>query len=325
MSPSLKSTNLAEREGRVASLVTRCVYEIATGVWAPGDKLPSVRQAEEKWGLDRRMVMKAYRRLEALGLVEAVDRSGYYVARGSELGRVARHRHELEALYARFADAVDAETGLSPLGVFRYFAHLAEQRAARQPTVAFVECTAAQANGHAREVADRLGVPCLALTTGEIAGRRARIPAHVRTLLVTGFHYGELKPLAGDDELDLVNVPIEVAPQLKDKLERARGEIVILEFDETEAAHIQRDLEKIDPDLSADIEVVTDVNSVLSAMLPTSGGSRVLAMLSPRVWGAAASRWRTHDQVGLVQFQVVERAWPSIADAVGLPLGDCSI
>jgi len=316
---AIGTTNTARS---VASLVARCIYEIATGVWAPGVRLPSVRQAELMWGLDRRAVMRAYQRLTELGLVEAVDRSGYYVARGEEHRRVSRHRHELENLYERLARQIVDETDLSALGVFRYFAQYAEQKARLSPEVAFAECTAAQAEGHAREVMQRLGVPCLAMTTYDIDGRRARIPAHVRTLLVTGFHYGELKRLDGAD-LHIVPVPIEVSPDLASRLRDPEADIVIVEYDRTEGEHIQRDVQQLDERLRTRLEVMNDVNTALAEIVNDAArGGGVLAALSPRVWGDAPARWRDHPDVALIRFSIADDAWPRVADAIGLPLGD---
>ena len=52
---------------------------IRTGVLAPGDRLPSVRQATASRGISPSTVFQAYYQLEARGLVEARPRSGYYV------------------------------------------------------------------------------------------------------------------------------------------------------------------------------------------------------------------------------------------------------
>lgn len=308
-------------EDKAASLVTRCIYEIATGVWVAGQKLPSVRQAEAKWGLDRRVVMRAYQRLAELGLVEVLNRSGYYVVGREDLGRVSRHRHELENLYERFARLIVEDTELSPLGAFRYFAQYAEQKAQLSPEVAFAECTTAQAEGHAREVFQRLGIPCLPLSTQAIAGKRTRIPAHVRLLLVTGFHYGELKHLDGD-ELQVVSVPIEVSPALARHLEDRSANIVIVEYDETEGRQIQRDVEQLDAALSTELHVASDLETALEELVGERVGAGIIAALSPRVWGDASDRWREHPNVVPVEFSVVDDAWLRVADTIGLPLGD---
>ena len=50
------------------------------GVLRPGDKLPSVRQQQERRGVSPSTVFQAYYLLEARGFIEARPRSGYYVA-----------------------------------------------------------------------------------------------------------------------------------------------------------------------------------------------------------------------------------------------------
>ncbi|MCE3263620.1 MAG: GntR family transcriptional regulator [Pseudoduganella sp.] len=53
---------------------------MATGVLRPGEKLPSVRQQQERRGVSPSTVFQAYYQLEARGLIESRPRSGYYVA-----------------------------------------------------------------------------------------------------------------------------------------------------------------------------------------------------------------------------------------------------
>lgn len=53
---------------------------MAEGVLRPGEKLPSVRQQQERRGVSPSTVFQAYYQLEARGLVESRPRSGYYVA-----------------------------------------------------------------------------------------------------------------------------------------------------------------------------------------------------------------------------------------------------
>lgn len=320
--PQPRSRNTPASETAVASLVTHCIYEIATGVWPSGQQLPSIRQAEQEWGVDRRVVMRAYHRLSEIGLVDAKGRSGFFVCEGAELGRLARHRYETENLYARVAGMIREDTDLSVLGVFRYFAQYAEQQAKASPEVAFVECSDAQADGHAREVSSRLGIPCQPLTTSVIGGKRSRVPAHVRTLLVTGFHYGEINALA-DANLRVVSVPIGVSRDALAMLPARPSELLILEYDETEGESIQRDIRQLDGQLRTRVLVVSDVNASL-AELCVAGAMRegVMPALSPRVWRDAEECWRQDARVVLIEFLIRSDAWPRLADAIGLPLGD---
>ncbi len=52
---------------------------IRSGVLAPGDKAPSVRQASAQYGVSPSTVFQAYYLLESRGLIRARERSGYYV------------------------------------------------------------------------------------------------------------------------------------------------------------------------------------------------------------------------------------------------------
>ncbi|MBN6052696.1 winged helix-turn-helix transcriptional regulator, partial [Nonomuraea sp. RK-328] len=53
--------------------------EIEQGVYAPGDKLKSVRELEAEYGVARNTASAAIRQLQALGLVEVRAGSGAYV------------------------------------------------------------------------------------------------------------------------------------------------------------------------------------------------------------------------------------------------------
>ena len=51
------------------------------GVLKPGDRLPSERKIEEKLGISRGPINRAFRRLETYGILKTVPQSGTYVAR----------------------------------------------------------------------------------------------------------------------------------------------------------------------------------------------------------------------------------------------------
>ncbi|HEY5799598.1 MAG TPA: winged helix-turn-helix domain-containing protein, partial [Burkholderiaceae bacterium] len=69
---------------RYELLADELAEAIRTGVMQPGDRLPSVRQTRASRGVSASTVFEAYYRLEARGLIRARERSGYYVAGGSE-------------------------------------------------------------------------------------------------------------------------------------------------------------------------------------------------------------------------------------------------
>jgi DNA-binding transcriptional regulator YhcF (GntR family) len=63
--------------------------QVAAGVLAPGDKLPTVRRLAVDLGLAPNTVARAYRELEQLGVVDTRGRSGTFVS-GDRVARAAR-------------------------------------------------------------------------------------------------------------------------------------------------------------------------------------------------------------------------------------------
>lgn len=55
---------------------------IETGRWRPGERLPSIRTLCHRYGFSKITVQHALQRLEARGLVQARERSGFFVAAG---------------------------------------------------------------------------------------------------------------------------------------------------------------------------------------------------------------------------------------------------
>lgn len=67
-------------------LRNRIVGALHVGYLHPGDRLPSYRQLSREWEVDHRPVARAYRALEAEGLVEVRGRSGVFLAEQEQLG-----------------------------------------------------------------------------------------------------------------------------------------------------------------------------------------------------------------------------------------------
>lgn len=314
--PSLAASPRARTQAD--RLFQHCIYRIATGRWAAGDRLPSIRQTRRSWGLNQQTVEEAYGRLVDLGLVESRPRSGYYVAGGGALERLVRHRHDLASLHREVAEQVRARSDLSLLGVLRYLAELEEIERARQPEVAFVECTATQAHGHAEEIAARLRVPVLAVTTRELAGRPERVPPGVRRLLTSAFHLEELRPLHRPPELTVRAVPIELSPEaLADVGGR---DVLLLEREETMASHIARDAVRLLGEDRVRTRLTEDPAAELQRILRVHGAAGgPVVLLSPRLWGALPDVRRKDPRVREAAFRVGAGGWGQVAEAVGLP------
>ena len=77
---TLQPISSNERMPRYEQLAASLVRQIALGVYQPGRRLPSVRQASKEHGLSVTTVLQAYSLLESQGWVEARPQSGYYVS-----------------------------------------------------------------------------------------------------------------------------------------------------------------------------------------------------------------------------------------------------
>jgi len=303
-------------------LVRHCIYMIATGKWRAGQRLPSIREIRREWRVNQAAAQQAYGRLQEMGLAESRPRSGWFVAGGGSVDRLSRHRYELDNLHKRTAAAIRRRTGLSALGVLRYLAELEEIRRREEPEIAFVECTASQASAHAEEIAARFRVPVLPLTTAALAGKRSRVPHHVRALLTSPFHFQEIRKLADPPEVKAVAVPIEISPELLADLGKRRGRIVLLEREESMAEHIAADASRLLGGARLEVRLVEKPALAVEELVGEKGRARPPAvLLSPRLWGELDPELRDHPQVRQVAFRVTEPAWPGVAEAMGLPVG----
>lgn len=190
-----------------------------------------------------------------------------------------------------------------------------------------MECTKFQAEDHAAEITARLGVPCLPLTTGHLAGRRLRVPRHVHTLLTTGFHRAEVAALADPPDLLVAEAPIEFSRRQAADLAALARPIVMLGIDRNRLARFAEDLADllVAPDSAVSLrETDSDALPDALAKLLAPGENDPacpVVLLSSTLWEAAGS-WREHGLIHPIRYQIRSDAWPLIADALGLPLGD---
>src|SRR5436853_1835255 len=87
-------------------IVHQVKYLVASGRLAPGEELPPIRTLAERLTVNPNTVARAYRELEAIGLVATRRTAGTYVADGaSPLARRERIRILTERIDALLAEA----------------------------------------------------------------------------------------------------------------------------------------------------------------------------------------------------------------------------
>jgi DNA-binding transcriptional regulator YhcF (GntR family) len=286
--------------------------------------MPSIRDAEAAWGVNRLAIHGAYKKLASQGIALSKPRSGYYVTNQDGVQRISNHRVELENLFQTFSDTITKSTGLAALPVFRYLARLAQIRDREVPMCAFAECTLLQAEAHAREVTERLHVSVVPLTVADIAGKRSRIPGNVSVLLTTHFHYAELAPLRHPEKLEIVAVPVDVSIEIADLVHHDTKAVILLEHEQETAGTMATDAGRILNRPPLEIRVSNDIHGAFADMFGSRKSSKesdTVAFVSPHEWRTIDRQWKEHPNVHLLPLQIREEAWDLIADVVGVPMG----
>jgi DNA-binding transcriptional regulator YhcF (GntR family) len=316
--PDLLRGNAANR------LYRQILYLIATGKWPEGMRLPSIRNAESLFGASRTTVQEAYQILVSDKLVQSKAKSGYTIRRQGANAWISRHRSVLKSLYDEFAETITTTTGLAPLPVLRYMTRLAEIIDHEKPSCAFIECTHLQAEGHTGEINNRLGISILPMTVDNALNMQREWPSHIKLAITTHFHHTELMPLEPQIECEMISIPIEVSPLLRQRINQTKGPIVFLETEQQMAKDIAQDAQKLMSDLPLATVTVDNIEKALADTLvgrsPYQDQATTI-LLSPRDWGNLNKEWRNHPNVMVVTFSICERAWNTIAEFLGMPIG----
>ncbi len=309
-------------------VIQHCVYEIATGSWRPGDRLPSVRAAAREWSVSHLTVYHAYQQLVERGLVRSVPKSGFFVAGNERTSNLARHHRSLAQLFELVADTIRGHSDLSVLGALRCIAHVAEAQAKRLPECAFVECTMHQASAHAREIVARLRTPCVPLSTHELLGDPERLPTHVRLVLTTTVHIHELRSFIDLPRRQVLGVPVGLSQLRSSFYEPGAGTVLVVAIDAAIAEHIARNLVEQHGFTASRVASVSveqaRVNELLERVMssPQRPTPRYTVILSPSLFESAHEPWRQCPQVAPADYRIAESAWPLIIERLGLPLGE---
>lgn len=86
---------------RYGQLADQLQQQIESGVWRPGERIPSIRQSCKTHHLSPMTVLQAYQLLESRGLVLARPQSGYYVKAAASPQRIGAPQQ------ARYSGSVD--------------------------------------------------------------------------------------------------------------------------------------------------------------------------------------------------------------------------
>lgn len=268
---------------------------IAVGDVEPGERLPAIREAAQRWGVNLHTVRRAYGVLADEGLLRVDGARGTTVApRGTEV----RDRRELDAFLEECTRAGRERFGLDPTQLGQLL--LRDAGVDGVPRVYVMECSHAQAQGHCEELMERWRVDARPLVMAEVD----ELP--IGTIVGTYFHYNDIRQ-RWPGRLDEVRfVAIAPDPDLVDRLaaEVTDGDgprrLRVCEFDEGKARNIVADLKAMLPPERYAIEPRLLSNA--AALPAAEAGEAVL--VAPRVWAALTEEQRS----GALQIRYTIRA-----------------
>ena len=92
-------------EAPFAQLHRQILTQVAAGILAPGDRLPTVRRLAGDLGIAPITVARAYRELEADGVLEGRGRAGTFVRAAVTAGQAAPAAASARAAAEKYAEA----------------------------------------------------------------------------------------------------------------------------------------------------------------------------------------------------------------------------
>lgn len=244
-------------------------YRVATGELTPGERLPSLREAAEAWGINMHTVRRAYGELAERGLVEIRPRSGTVVSRrpgpaptsghgsagpaGEASGtnaagiRSAGGDADFDMWIRGVAREAGARWGLAPRQLGAALSELPSV-AATTDQVLVVECSESQSTDLARQLSDRWRV-----TARPWSLEREGEPPRDAILVATYFHYNDVRVRWPDRFPQVRFVATRPDAAVRESLDRLRdlteGPVTVLvwEREEAMARNIAADLLRILP------------------------------------------------------------------------------
>lgn len=300
--------------------VVRAVeYRIATGDLRAGDRLPSLREAAEEWGINLHTVRKAYVDLATRGAVETRRGAGtVVVGRAPEAESPARDAGaargwtpdgSIDDYVSLIVREAAERWGVTPLELGRL---VRARSVGVSDPVWVVECSEIQARDLAEQVRRRTGADARAWS---LEYPDALPPGRI---VATYFHSGDLRRRWPDRLAGVHFVAIHPDPSVRGRvLDRVQasgghGPVLVCERESAMAANVAADLA---PLLERVAPVETLVSREPSAFLagPPVDAPRLFA---PRVWAELSDAEREDPRAIEIRYVIDDSDLEKLAEAL---------
>ena len=263
-------------------IATALRYRVASGQLRPGERLPSLREAERLWGVSLHTVRHAYLVLEREGLLELGEKRCARIAQGAqEISAAAAHTQSLQEFAAEVVRTARMRYGVGADELSRI---VGAQARTCSEDLWVVECTATLAARLAQQVEARLAVAATPLTLAELGH-----PAD-GVIVGTYYHYAEIMRATADRNPAPVFLPVEIDTECLGRIRSSGSDRVILcGPDQESLLAMAGDLRRALGDaIRVELRRTRAPAQVLRSISPS-----VPVVLSPESWEALPERDRT--------------------------------
>ncbi len=213
-------------------------YAISLGELSPGDALPSIREVEANFDVNRNTVRRAYLELQAEGsLILRQGREAIVAERPRASSPV--DQDELASTSASLASQVlqRAEaSGLDSVQFAEHLTRLARIHDSSYPRCAFVECSQRQADYFARCAERRLGRHVAGIDLHGLRGDPATMPSSVRHVFAPHWHIAEANELLGSSFRTISALEVQITAECGAELRALPGASIGLVVRDAESA-----------------------------------------------------------------------------------------
>ncbi len=265
-------------------------YQLSTGKLEPGQALPTLRDAAERWQVNLHTVRRAYAELVQQGLVESLGSRGTRIVDNASGGPDNRSAPELQRYLRRVVRDARERFGLSPTELTRALQNLAEP-SPRRPLVHVVECSESQCRDHARELESRWSVEARPWSLA-----RDREPPK-GPVVATYFHYNEIRRRWPERLHEIRFAAIAPDPALARRFSHSgtrRLTLQLCEYEEAMAWNIIADLSLLFPE---DRFLLKPRVTRTPRRLIGSASKRTPLLFSPRLWDTLTEEERAQPHV----------------------------
>jgi DNA-binding transcriptional regulator YhcF (GntR family) len=266
-------------------LESQVLYGISVGDLRPGDRLPSIRELEQRLGVNRNTIRHAYLELEAKGAIVLRRGCGARVAEDAPIGGSDGDLQELATALAHEVTRRCEASGLDALQFAAMLPAIARDHDARYPRLGFAECNSEIAETISRSIAEHLGRAVLPIDLRETDAAE-RIAPSVQTVLTPHWHLAETRELVAERRLRVLQIQLRLHPDFVREASELDAERTLVVLRDAESAPGYRELlgewvsGRVDVALAADLERSPSLLRAVDAVIYTTPCKDVVRRLS---------------------------------------------